>query len=247
MKKKNQEINLKDLLSIIIPKLWIAVIAALVCGGVMAAYSIFVKDDTYSSETKIMITKIGLNSQSDFQLSESLVKTYGYIIQGDDFCKEIRYDIASNDEYSEYEWSETLTANRIKSYISFKQLDGTNMFQIVVTTHDRILSYAIAASISKNISSYMSELNDKESIMKTIVWEEPELPLAPNSKNTTKNTALGIIVGAVIAVVIIFISHLLDVVVRDSKKLEDTFSLPVLGVIPQHNVEQSDVTEEKKK
>ena len=47
------------------------------------------------------------------------------------------------------------------------------------------------------------------------------------------------IVGAVLSMAVVFIANVLDVTVRNRKKLEDTFEYPVLGVIPRYDVDLS--------
>ena len=57
---------------------------------------------------------------------------------------------------------------------------------------------------------------------------------------------LGVIVGTVVAMAVVFITNVLDVTVRNRKKLEDTFDYPVLGVIPRYDVDLSGEGDKRK-
>ena len=56
------------------------------------------------------------------------------------------------------------------------------------------------------------------------------------SKNIFTNALIGVLIGAVVSMLGIFVYSIFDVVIRDKKKLEDNFDFPVLGVIPRYDV-----------
>ena len=67
MRKRNEDFSLKELINIFLPKLWIIAIVAMLFGGIMMGYSKFIKDDTYTSTTKIHVIKA---SSLDFAVSD---------------------------------------------------------------------------------------------------------------------------------------------------------------------------------
>ena len=52
MKKKNEELTFKDIISVFIPKIWLILIVAIVFGAVMGVYSVVFKGDTYTASYK---------------------------------------------------------------------------------------------------------------------------------------------------------------------------------------------------
>jgi capsular polysaccharide biosynthesis protein len=64
-----------------------------------------------------------------------------------------------------------------------------------------------------------------------------------NDKNLMRNTVIGFMVGVVLSMVAIYLYSVLDIVVRDKKKLEDNLDLPVLGVIPRYEAERNTAKE----
>ena len=63
-------------------------------------------------------------------------------------------------------------------------------------------------------------------------------PSSPNSRNVLFNTMIGIAVGAVLSMALIFVMDMFDVIIHDKKKIEDTFDVPILGVIPRFLAEE---------
>lgn len=61
MKKQNDDITVKGLLDIFLPKFWIAILVSVVLAVLVGAYSFVFKPDTYTSRGKYMFTKINYN------------------------------------------------------------------------------------------------------------------------------------------------------------------------------------------
>jgi capsular exopolysaccharide synthesis family protein len=69
------------------------------------------------------------------------------------------------------------------------------------------------------------------------VAQEATVPSAPSSPKTSRNTLIGGVVGLLIGLGIAFVFERLnrDVKIRDPQDLEATYSLPLLGVVPESN------------
>ena len=110
-----------------------------------------------------------------------------------------------------------------------KHITDTEIFVVQITTTDPNLSYDIANAISDLAP---------ELIPKTITVGELRLidrARIPTSSSwpITRNTVLGGLVGAVLAIAVIIIRDMLDTTIRTKKDLEDRFEdIPVIGTIP---------------
>ena len=69
--------------------------------------------------------------------------------------------------------------------------------------------------------------------IKTRTINYANLPLNPDSKHEIRWSVVAGLCGAVLSMIVIFVHSLFDVTIYDKKKLEDSFSIPVLGVIPR--------------
>ena len=245
MRKRNEEFSLKELINIFIPKLWLILIVALVFGSVMAVYSAILKDDTYTSTTRIHVTKSSTNNNYDYAVNDvdfanSYLETYKIVLSIPDFYEGVkdRMKTDSPDKYLEKNW-ESISLNKMKGYVSCETQQ--DVLKVSVTTGDPLLSAAIADAIAKIFTATDSTeqvLAYPAGVMHTKIIQPPHSPTSPNSRNVLMNTAIGAIVGAVLAMAFVFILNMFDIVIHDKKKIQDTFDIPILGVIPRFLAEE---------
>ena len=241
MKKRNEDFSIKELVNIFIPRLWLIVILAFLFGIGMAFYAAIVKDNTYTSTTKLHVIKASNVSNSDFEVSDvdfatSYLETYVEVLKITDFLADVlEYFEENHASFEKYEgqyeaaaWDK-LTPDRIRGYIS--ATTKQDILSISVQTPDPHLSWALASSIAEVVNKGDTlAYPDGVVYTKTI---QVATPNQPDSRRVIINTVIGAVVGAVIAMAIIFVSNLMDVTIHDKKKIEDTFDIPVLGVIPR--------------
>ena len=246
MRKRNEEFSLKELVNIFMPRLWLIMIVALICGSVMAVYSAMLKEDTYTSTTRIHVTKdqdYGYSyAVSDVDFATSYLETYKMVLTIPDFLNTALAYLRDNHdlyeehvgEYEELGWDK-LGPDRIKGYISCDTQQ--DILTVSVTTEDPILSKAIADSIAY-VFTEEDILAYPDDVVKVKILQIAQAPAAPNSRNVLLNTAIGVVIGAVITMTFVFVMNMFDVVIHDKKKIEDTFDIPILGVIPRFLTEE---------
>ena len=239
MKKNNEEFSIKELINIFLPRLWLIVIVALVFGFCAAFYAVVLKDDTYTSTTRIHISKntsgtsdLGVN---DVEFATFYLETYIELIKIPDFLEKVLDDFRDGEDYKAYIDSvgtENLTGASIRGYISTSKTQ--DILSISVTTPNSYLSYGLANSIQKVICNIDERvLAYPVEIVTPFTIQHPVRALSPNSHREVFTTIIGLAVGTILAMALIFIINVMDVTVRDRKKLEDSFDVPVLGVIPR--------------
>jgi len=70
------------------------------------------------------------------------------------------------------------------------------------------------------------------------IIDEASTPTEPASPNVQLNTIIGVLIGAFLGVLIIFVIELLDTRIKGEEDLVSRYELPILGVIP--SVQNSD-------
>ena len=246
MRKRNDEFSLKELINIFIPKLWLISIVALIFGSAMTVYSSVLKDDTYTSTTRIHVTKemsYGYDyAVSDVDFATSYLETYKMVLTIPDFLNNVlahleethvsyeRYD----GEYEDLGWNE-LTPDKIKNFISCDSQQ--DIITITVTTGHPILSRALADSIAY-VFTQEDVLAYPDDVVNVKILQIAKTPSSPNSRNVLLNTMIGVAIGTVISMAIVFVMDMFDVIIHDKKKIEDTFNIPILGVIPRFLTEE---------
>ena len=230
MEKKHDEISLKDLLNIFLPKLWIMVLVSLICGLVTGLYFSFFKDDTYTSSSIMYVYKSENSvTSSDITIAEDMVELYDLIITTD----EVLNVVVSNlpEQYSNI----GITASYLRSVINVSAIGSKGVFKISVTTTDPSLSYAIAEAAEKVVPAEI--MNRIPNALQLTVIESPTMARYANNKNISRNVLITFMAGFVLSGVLVFVFSFFDVIIHDKKKIEDNFNIPILGVIPHYDVD----------
>ena len=238
MSKKTKETTIKDLFEVFIPKLWIILLVGVLLAGVMSVYSVFFKKDTYTASAEIYVYK---NSNSattttgDIAAAEEMVNIYERAIGGDKFLEHVCKMLAQKNPKYEY------TPAQIKRMIRISKVTDTPNFIIQVTTGSRELSADLAyVIVQESIAVGKLEEIIQNSHSSSVI-ENPKNAenISANSKNTTRNAIIAFFAGIILAAVCVWIFASFDVTIRSAKKIEDNIDVPVLGVIPRHDVATS--------
>ena len=234
MKRRNEEITFKDILGIFIPKIWIIIaVSALlaIAFGVRANYTV---QDTYTAQTvfRVKSTSSAALSEQGFAAIDKVLANFEYKMRGDDFFVPVVSDI---NEYhpDKYTW---VTSSYISSVVRYSPI-GDGILVISVTTPDSRLSYAISSSLLNFIPKNLADENP--GLFDIAVYDPPNEKLSVNPKPVTKNAVIGFVIGAVVSAAAVWIYSALDVVVRNKKKIEDYFEIPVIAVIPVKKSEKA--------
>ena len=227
MKKQNSEISFKDIAGILLPKLWLILIVSIVCAGAVFCYSRFFKDDTYTSSFEIYIyndTNTG-TTVGDQQVAEGMLETYEYFIKTDTFLNAV---IIANP------YSEGLTPKALKSMLSISSIGSSGALRISITADDPTFAFNLAKKFVDTVPTIIVQYIPNA--LTVSVTEFPKEPTAPNSKNEVKNALISFVAAAIVTVLVILVQNSFDAIIHDKKKIEENFSIPVLGAIPKHDV-----------
>lgn len=235
MVKRNEEFSIKELISLFVPKLGLIIVVALLFGMLFGAYSAFVKDDTYTSSSQLHVIKSTSSqiSASDIDFVSKVIDDYKVLIKTDMFLNFVVDEINKSDIAVKNNWK--VEPAFVKAHLSTTPITD-DILQISVTTNNQDKSYIVAKAISEVIKERSHELFAFGDTLTVKVVNEATRG-GRNSKNVTRNIAIGVVGGAVACMLIIFVHSLFDIVIRDKKKLEESFGLPVIGLIPKYEIE----------
>lgn len=235
MKKKNEEISVRDLVDIFLPKIWIIVLCAVVLSLILGAYAMFLKPDTYTSSAEFIISREGAEqgNLADIDYFSTVVGIVKKVFLSTDYLETLKDEIKA--EYPNTSW-DFLSARYLQSVISITSTDNST-FTISVTTTNNKISHYISLVVYEQIKSdtFLEYLPSTFTSIDIHPFESPKLANAKNSKGLFTNVLIGFLVGLVGSMVVIYVVNLFDVVIRDRKKLEDSLDIPVLGVIPRYD------------
>lgn len=216
------EIDLREIFGVLLHRLWIIIVAALVCGAVAFICSFFIITPKYESTTKVYILNKqnanGTVTYSDVQLSSTLSKDYEqlvtsrYVIEG--VIKELNLD----------ETYESLVGR-----VSASNATDTRIIAITVTDPDPAQAQRMANSVRDLAAKHITEVMDIEAVN---VVDQANLPDSPVSPSISKWTIIGALVGIIISAAVIIIQHLLDDTIKTSEDVEKYLGLSTLALIP---------------
>lgn len=235
LQKMKKEISLNDLFKAMLKKAWLLIIFTVVFATVAYTYSAYFMTPKYTSVTEIYVynPKAGTNvSQSDLNLSQSLLKTYIRILTGNNVTGEVADSLNELRGTEGYEFlrDSKYTMGTIKSMISASAIDDTEIISVKITSASPEEAYLVNCLLLKELTPETKRIV-KAGAVESIY--EPTLPASPSSPNISRNTVIGALLGFVIASAIIILLFMLDSAVRDEKDLSDTFNeITILGVIP---------------
>ncbi|ACR73465.1 protein-tyrosine kinase (plasmid) [Lachnospira eligens] len=226
---ENIEIDLREIFGVLIHRLWIIVVAALVCGSVAFMYSFFVITPQYESTTKVYILNkqnaSGSVTYSDVQLSSTLSKDYEQLVTSRYVIEGVINDLKLDETY------ESLVKR-----VSASNATDTRIIAITVTDPEPEQAQKIANSVRDLAAKHITEVMDIEAVN---VVDQANLPDEPVSPSIPKWTIIGVLVGIVISAAVIIIQHLLDDTIKTSEDIERYLGLSTLALIPVNEGQNS--------
>ena len=235
MNTKRDEISIKKLVEIFLPAIWIIIAFSIACAGLLGIYSEFVQNETYSSTGKFMVIKIpyddddskttGLNS-NEILAMQGMIANAKEIINTLDFCNDVKAAVETD-----------MTAKQIMSTMSVSLCNNeTTCYFFDVTAADPDLAYSIAMAGGELLCKKFIDMGYAIRIEQI---DTPVMPQNADSKNTLRNIVIGFAIGFVLSALVVFVRAKFDVIVRNKEKLENTFDIPILGVIPRPEIKSS--------
>ena len=230
--KQKKERTLKDFIEILLPKLWIILLTAVIASMAVFTY-FYTRVNTYTSSARFLVSCVPMEAMTPFyepEIVRNTIDKYSDFVSGDEFCNNIVLAVNADPQCEK-----EITKAQFKSMFSFVgNSDQTFSFSITNTNPDE--AYNIANVVKENLLREISELSGEGDLLVITAISEPQLPEAPNNKNYVRNSIIAFVVGAAVAAAVILAIALSDVTIRDKKKIEDNFNIPILGVIPYHDI-----------
>ena len=217
-----------DIINMMLTFWWLIAILAVLVGGSTYVYSRLTSVPQYSSSGTIYINTQAEQKTEDVNASAlksvmDLMPTYIEVLQSKPFLQQVSDDIDNKYSFSE-----------IKEAMTVKNITDTNMLTISVNNEDSHDAYLICTSIVNNAFDEIIRVFEGGSVKLINVPEEAS---TPESTRSIQRGAIGFCVGAVIAMLIIFLINLFDTRVKSSEELIGRYKLPILGEVPNlHNL-----------
>ena len=218
------EIDLQKLLMAYLSKWWQILASA---GAAALAALIFTMNfitPMYQAKITVYVNNLSSDqvveyiTNTNLATAQRLVNTYVNIIQSDTVLEKVAQASGMD-----------LTADDIRRMMSAAQVDGTELFDVVVTHPDPEQAAQLANAIAEVAPGEIAQFVEGSS---TKIIDYAKVPQSPSSPSLSRNFVLGGLLGGVAAVAYLTLRFLLDVRIKDEEDLNALFEIPVLAQIP---------------
>ena len=219
--------DLFELLSLYIKRLWVIILCVLVFGVGAFSYTYFFVTPLYQSSALFYVNNSSFSvgsasvtfSASELTAAKSLVDTYIVILTSIPTLEEVIDEAGVDYTYSELE-----------PMISASAVNATEIFRATVTAEDPSEAETIANAIARVLPDRIAEVvkgSDVSIVQRAVLASERTSP------SYSKNTMTGAVIGAVFALVMLTGAYFIDENIRSEDYLTQTYpGYPLLGVIP---------------
>lgn len=229
-----KEINLAELLSALLRKIWLIVLCAVVAGALVYAYTVNFVTPMYQSRITVYVNNTVINnannnmsiSATDLATSQRLVATYINILESNRVLDPVAEKVGHG-----------LTAAHIRAMMAAAPMDETEVFEVRISSSNPQMAATIANAIAEVAPEKIEEIVVGSS---TKIIDVAKVAAAPYAPSKSRNTTFGMIGGALIAICVVILQTLLDVRVKGEEDLALISSAPVLGLIPDLAMESKD-------
>ncbi len=215
------DISIKDIFSILFRKCWIIFICVVVFGAAAYIWTNYYLVPMYTASTTLYVGKntdqVGIQS-TDLNLGSNLIMDYRELAKS----KLVAYEVID-------ELGLKMSAGAMAGRISVDQRGMTRVIQISVTDPNPQMAMDIANTVAEVFKRKVIEIMQVENVQ---VIDKAELPMFPVSPNKQMNYMVGIILGLVISIGIIFLIEFLDDTVKTAEDVQKCTGLNVIGTIP---------------
>lgn len=214
------EIDLLGLLLAFRHRLWLILLAAVVCGSLAGAYSKFVLIPQYTSSAMLYVLskETTLTSLADLQIGSQLSEDYKVIIGTRPLLQEVIDRLELDMSY-----------RQLRSKISISD-SSERIMTLTVTDSDPVLAKEIVNQVAATASDYIGDIME---MVPPKIIEDGEVNFVPVSPNNKKNTLLGAMFGMALVCGVITVRFLMDDTVQTEEDVERYLGLSVLAIVPE--------------
>lgn len=232
--QEENEIDLLELFYVVLHKWKMIVLSLLLTGACGCLISVFLITPQYESTSVLYVLSksTSITSLADIQMGSSLTNDYVEVVTSRPIIEQVIQNLGLTDE----------TYGSLKDKVSIDNPANTRLLKITVRDPQADIAKAIADELADVSKSFISIKMDQAAPTVTQYGYADGEPVTPN---TVKNTVLGALIGAVLAIGVVIVSYLLNDTIMTTDDIEKKLGMTVLASIPM-DAEEYDGKKSKK-
>ena len=221
--EETNEISLQEIFMILWNKVWVIILCTLIGGVAAFGISAFVLDPTYTSRVSMYVNsnterENTIASLNDINASQKLVSTYIEILKSDNVLSKVITETGFH-----------YTPEQIRKMLTASAVNGTEIFEVKITTEDANEAAVIANTIAAVAPEEIIRVVKAGSVD---LIDEAVPATKPSSPNVLLNTIIGLMLGGVLSVLGVLVAEMLDNRIKTEDDLKKGYDFPILGTIP---------------
>lgn len=214
------EIDLREIVFLLLKHIWIIICSAVIGVVAFGLYTYTMIDPLYESQSMMyVLTKsTSLTSLADVQLGTQLTNDYVVFVTSRPVVDKVIDNLDLKMTYKEF-----------LDHVSVDNPSNTRILKITVSHTDPKMAQTIVNELTDVAASRVAEVMDTDAPR---VADYGHLPANPSSPSIVKNSAIGGILLALLAIAIIVIHYLMNDSIKTGEDVERYLGLNVLGMIP---------------
>ena len=222
----NETIDLMQMLRIVRKRLWIIVLIAFLSVGLSGVISYFVLEEEYSADVLLYIWQDKDESgqdavnYSDLQLFAQLVNDYQELAKSRLVTGIVAEELGLSAD----------SINRLRNMITVGNKANTRHLTIVVKDTDPVFAAALANKVADVFSRVVVE---KMGAGQVNIIDNAIVPTAPSAPNKPMNILIGLVLGIMVGLGIVFLIEFFDTSVKTAEDVERITGYTILGAVPE--------------
>ena len=234
---EEKEINIADLFWLAWKRLWIIILALLICAGLALTYCEFIAEPSYKATASVLVTNGAIAGEiestgdkvaaTDVSASLYLADTITDILKTPDVYMQLSYKL--NEKYTYVELMENFTITRRSENSLFVDLQFIH--------GDPKEAMLVANTFAEIACEFVPEVIPYAYARVTATASKASL----NYPQTTTTTVIAGLLGAVIAYAIVFVVEYTNSAIKGEEEFMAKYNVPLLGTVPDfENAEEDD-------
>jgi capsular polysaccharide biosynthesis protein len=232
---EDDEIDLLELFFEMLNHWKMIILSAILVGVIAFVISKFLITPQYESTSQLYVLSksTSITSLTDLQLGSNLTNDYMVVVNGRPVVDQVIENLGLDMTYEE-----------MVGKITLNNPSDSRILEITVQDADPVLAKQIADEMAEVSAAFISEKMDQDppSIIQYGYSDGEKV-----SPSITRNTLLGIIIGAFLAMAVVVILYLLNDTVMTQEDVEKKLGLNLLSAIPLEESEDDSDSQPKSK
>ena len=215
------EIDLRELLAVLLSQ-WLLILVVTVLGGGIAfgiSHYMIVPQYESTAQLYVLSKSTSITSLADIQTGTSLTNDYMVVVEGRPVLEQVIVNLSLNESYRS---------------LKLNNPSNSRILEITVRDENPAMAKKIADEIADVGSTFIAAKMVQDAPM---IIQKGYADGEPVSPNIIKNTLIGAVLGAFLAMAIIVISYLFNDTIMTAEDVEKKLGLNVLGTLPLEEAE----------